>query len=108
MPGIIPDSQGYKRVRDMIARMDSSSKPSKPTSERISESMNILQKLQEMGIPTTDPGYKELSGHFNTWIKGGDAWVGHVDFHRWNRRAKLLLPTKPSAIAKCDFLHYIF
>jgi hypothetical protein len=92
----------------MNARMASQPKPVKPTAERISESMNILNKLQELGIPNTDPGYKELSGHCNAWIKGGDAWVGHVDFHRWNRRAKLLLPTKPNAIAKCDFLHHIF
>lgn len=88
--------------------MDSSLKPVKPTSERISESMTILNKLQELGIHPTDPSYKELSGHFNTWIKGGDAWVGHVDFYRWNRRAKVLLPIKPGTIAKCDFLHHVF
>ncbi len=88
--------------------MDSSTKPLKPISERISESMTILNKIQELGIPSTDPGYKQLSGHFNTWIKGGDAWTGHVDFHRWNRRAKVLLPTKVGTIAKCDLLHYTF
>jgi hypothetical protein len=92
----------------MASGSGSGSKPVKPVQERISESMTILNKLQELGIPPTDPGYKELSGHFNTWIKGGEAWVGHVDFHRWNRRAKVLLPIKVGTVAKCDFLHYIF
>ncbi len=92
----------------MASGSGSGSKPVKPVQERISESMTILNKLQELGIPLTDPGYKELSGHFNTWIKGGEAWVGHVDFHRWNRRAKVLLPIKVGTVAKCDFLHYVF
>ena len=92
----------------MASGSGSGSKLVKPVQERISESMTILNKLQELGIPHTDPGYKELSGHFNTWIKGGEAWVGHVDFHRWNRRAKVLLPIKFGTVAKCDFLHYVF
>lgn len=89
--------------------MSASQPPStKPTAERIKESMAILQKLQELGIHPTDPSYKELSGRFNDWIKGGEAWVGNVDFYRWNRRAKVLLPIKPGTIAKCDFLHHVF
>lgn len=88
--------------------MEKQEKPVKPTTERLQESMTILQKLQDLGIPSTDPSYKELSTHFNTWIKGGEAWVGNVDFYRWNRRAKVLLPTKPGTVAKCDFLHHVF
>lgn len=83
-------------------------KPTKPVKERVQESMNILQQLQELGIPDSDPGYKALSAKFNEWIRGGEAWVGNVDFHRWDRRAKVLLPTKPGAPAKCDFLMYKF
>jgi hypothetical protein len=88
--------------------MNTPSPPTKPLSERINESMVILKQLQDLGIHTTDPSYKELSGRFNDWIKSGDAWVGNVDFYRWNRRAKVLLPTKPGTIAKCDFLHHVF
>jgi hypothetical protein len=84
-------------------------KPStKPTAERLQESMNILKQIQELGIATTDPGYRALSAKFSEWVKGGDAWQGNVDFHRHNRRAKVLLPTKPGTIAKCDFLHHVF
>ncbi len=80
----------------------------KDTKERLQESMNILKQLQELGIPDTDPGYKALSAKFNDWIRGSDAWQGNVDFHRWDRRAKVLLPTKPGTKAKCDFLMYKF
>lgn len=80
----------------------------KPIGERLQESMTILNQLKDLGISDTDPGYKELSAKFNDWIRGGDAWQGNVDFVRWNRRAKVLLPVKPGCIAKCDFLHYIF
>ena len=83
-------------------------KPVKPIAERIKESMEILKKIQELGISDTDPGYKALSAKFNEWIRGGDTFVGNVDFYRWNRRAKVLLPTKPGAIARCDLLHYVF
>ena len=100
--------KGLNTSKKGIFRMDASMKAVKPTVERISESMTILNKLQELGISNTDPGYKELSGHFNIWIKGGDTWIGYVDFYRWNRRAKVLLPIKTGAIAKCDFLHHVF
>jgi hypothetical protein len=80
----------------------------KPVAERIQESMEILTKLQELGISNTDPGYKQVSEKFNEWIRGGETFQGHVDFVRWNRRAKILLPTKPGTFAKCDFLHYVF
>jgi hypothetical protein len=80
----------------------------KPIKERVSESMHILNQLKELGIPDTDPGYKALSEKFNQWIRGGDVWEGNVDFHRWNRRAKVLLPIKQGRHAKCDFLIHKF
>jgi predicted double-glycine peptidase len=83
-------------------------KPVKPMEERLQESMTILRKLQDLGVPSTDPSYKELSGKFSEWVKGGETWQGNVDFYRFNRRAKVLLPTRPGAVAKCDFLVYQF
>ena len=70
--------------------------------------MSILNKLQDLGIPKSDPAYKELSGKFSEWVKGGDTWQGNVDFLRFNRRAKVLLPTRPGTVAKCDFLVHNF
>lgn len=92
----------------MARSKEDETKPVKPTSERLKESMEILKQIQELGISDTDPGYKALSAKFNDWIRGGEPFQGHVDFQRWNRRAKVLLPTKPGAIARCDLLHYVF
>ena len=80
----------------------------KSTKERVSESMRILNQLKGLGINDTDPGYKALSERFNEWIRGGDVWQGNIDFHRWDRRAKVLLPIKPGSYAKCDFLIHHF
>lgn len=88
--------------------MTDSVNPVKPVKERVSESIHILSQLKALGIPETDPGYKALSERCNQWIRGGEPWQGNVDFHRWDRRAKVLLPVKPGTVAKCDFLHYKF
>jgi hypothetical protein len=70
--------------------------------------MHILSQLKSLGIPATEPGYREISGKFSEWVKGGPSWSGSVDFPRFNRRAKVTLPTRPGAVAKCDFLHFVF
>jgi hypothetical protein len=80
----------------------------KPMEERLKESMTILRKLQGLGIPSDDPDYKILSSKFNTWIKGGPAFEGTIDFQPWNRRANLILPVKQGYIARCEFLHHVF
>jgi len=84
--------------------MTESGNPVKPVKERVSESIHILNQLKALGITDTDPGYKALSEKFNQWIRNGEPWQGNVDFHRWDRRAKVLLPVKPGTVAKCDFL----
>jgi hypothetical protein len=73
----------------------------KSIEERLKESIEILKKLVELGVPDTDPSYKELSSHFNTWIKGGDSWQGTVDFMRFERRAHIVLPTRLGCKATC-------
>jgi hypothetical protein len=88
--------------------MSTSEKQEKPLKERLTESMEILTKVKELGIPDTDPGYKALSAKFSEWVKSGEPWSGHVDFHRWNRRAHVILPRKAGTPAKCNLLHYIF
>jgi hypothetical protein len=80
----------------------------KSIQERLKESIELLKKLRDLGVPDTDPSYKELSAKLSEWVKGGDAWQGHVDFQRFERRAYLVLPTKPGRIATCNLRHHIF
>jgi hypothetical protein len=61
-----------------------------------------------LGINQNDIGYKELSAKFSDWVKGGEEWQGTIDFYRYNRRARVVLPTKPGQYAKCDLLIYKF
>ena len=83
-------------------------KATKTTAERLKESMVLLNRIKDLGIGPYDPGYKAMSAKLSEWVKGGDAWTGHVDFHQWNRRAHMMLPTKPGTFATCDFKHYVF
>jgi hypothetical protein len=80
----------------------------KSVPERLKESMTILRKIQTLGIPSSDSSYKELSGHFNTWIKDGPAYEGVVEFRMWNRKAVLHLPVKAGVVARCDFLSHFY
>jgi hypothetical protein len=80
----------------------------KPQAERLKEAMEILNKLKLLGVKDNDVDYKELSGRFNEWIKMGPAWTGTINFFCYNRKAKVVLPTKPNTTAKCDFLHHVF
>ena len=88
--------------------MSTSEKQEKPLKERLSESMDILTKVKGLGIPDTEPGYKELSAKFSQWVKDGEPWSGHIDFHRFNRRAQVILPKKAGTPAKCNLLHFVF
>ncbi len=70
-------------------------KPLKSKSDRVKESITILQKLKELGIPSNEPGYLMTKMHLDAWIAGGDRWDGRIDFPRFQRRAELILPVRP-------------
>lgn len=74
-------------------------RPTKSKMDRVKESITILKKLQELGIPSTEPGYLETKQHLDEWIQGGDRWDGRVDFPRFGRRAELILPVRPDRVA---------
>lgn len=69
-------------------------KIAKPKSDRVKEAITILKKLQELGIPQTEPGYVLTKQKLDEWIAGGDRWEGRIDFPRFQRRAELVLPSR--------------
>lgn len=73
-------------------------KPLKSKADRVKESITILQKLKELGIPTNEPGYVFTKQQLDTWIQGGDRWEGRVDFPRFQRRAELILPVRSDRV----------
>ena len=60
--------------------------------ERLKESINILKKLQDLGIPPTDPGYTNTKVVLDAWILDGESRNTQVDFPRAGRVAHIFLP----------------
>jgi hypothetical protein len=82
-------------VEDKYSR---NGKPLKSKMDRVKESITILKKLQELGIPTNEPGYTLTKQHLDEWIQGGDRWDGRVDFPRFQRRAEMVLPVRADRV----------
>ena len=76
----------------------------KPVDEKVKESITILNKLKEIGIADTEPGYKEIKDHMNTWIRNGEAWSGKINFERYGRRAELILPSRKGRVSSLKLL----
>lgn len=68
--------------------------PLKPQNERIKETVNVLKKLKELGVFTTDAGYLEIKQRLDDWIQGGEKWSGIVEFSRLDQKVELDIPTK--------------
>jgi hypothetical protein len=75
---------------------------SKPKSERLSETITILKKLQDVGIAVTDQGYQEIKAKMTQWVSDGLAATFKVDFHRHGRRGELVLPSKAGRAASLN------
>ena len=71
----------------------------KTKEERVKEGINLLMKLKEVGILSTEQPYIEIQAHISDWVKTGDPWMGKVEFYRYGRIAEILLPRKSTAVA---------
>ena len=75
-------------------------RPLKSKMDRVKESITILKKLKELGIPTNEPGYLLTKQHLDEWIQGGPQWDGRIDFPRFQLRAELVLPVRPNRVVQ--------
>jgi hypothetical protein len=73
-------------------------KPLKSKADRVKESITILKKMKELGIPSNEPGYYLTKQKLDEWINGGEQWEGRIDFPRFQRRAELVLPIRPDRV----------
>lgn len=71
----------------------------KTKEDRVKEGINLLMKLKEIGILSTEPPYREVQALISDWVKTGDPWQGKVEFYRYGRVAEILLPRKSTAVA---------
>jgi hypothetical protein len=67
--------------------------------ERLSETITILKKLQEVGIADTDPGYQQIKSYMSAWVTSGEAASYKVEFPRHGRRGELVLPGRAGRTA---------
>jgi hypothetical protein len=72
----------------------------KTKESRVSETVVILKKLGEVGIPVTDPGYQLIKKHMSKWVHDGEALNVTVPLMRYGRDAILVLPAK-DGVASC-------
>jgi len=61
--------------------------------DRVKESVNILKKLKDLGIPETDPGYTGTKKVLDEWIFDGESKTAEVGFPRAGRIAHIFLPS---------------
>ncbi len=73
---------------------DQKQKQVKSTVSRMKESVDLVKKLQGMGITDAEPGLVELREKLNEWVRGGPAWAGKVEFARYGRYVDLILPER--------------
>ena len=72
----------------------------KPQADRIQETIAILQKIRELGIPLDSPEVTELKGHFNAYIKEGVCWSGTISFSRYGRIVDVNLPRRADKLVE--------
>jgi hypothetical protein len=67
-------------------------KTEKPIGVRVKEVVEILKKLESLGIPLESAEVQELKSHFDTYIKEEECWTGEVSFSKYGRIAFVNLP----------------
>jgi hypothetical protein len=73
--------------------------PPKPKEDRLKETMEILRKLEEIGIARTEPGFQEIQRRMGVWVATGEPDDFKTEFHRHGRRAECVLPRRADRVA---------
>jgi hypothetical protein len=79
--------------------MPPSAPTEKPKAERLQETITLLKKLQEVGIPETDPGYVEAKAALTSWVQTGESAQHTILFARFSKRGTLVLPRRAGVAA---------
>jgi len=67
--------------------------------------MTLLFKLREIGVGDYVAGMDELKAVIRTWIDGGPAWVGKIDFPSYGRVADIVLPIREGRTPSLNFIN---
>ena len=72
----------------------------KPKAERLKETITLLKKLPQVGIPDNSYIYGKVKDIMTTWVNDGPAVTERLDFKsHWGT---LFLPTQPGKVSSLD------
>ena len=72
----------------------------KPKEERLKETITLLKKLKEIGVPSDNHFYNEIKERMSEWINDGEELEEKIDFvSHW---AELNLPVKKGRVASLN------
>jgi len=72
----------------------------KSKEERLKETITLLKKLPEVGIPKTTYAYSHVQELMTAWVNGGPAVSERIDFmSHWG---DLTLPVKEGKVSSLD------
>jgi len=74
----------------------------KSKAERLKDTIMILKKLQQVGIPKTNPGYQEIQAAMTEWVNSTEAATHVIPIARFGRDAELILPKDSGITAKLN------
>ncbi|NBR60222.1 MAG: hypothetical protein EBT86_00985 [Actinobacteria bacterium] len=75
----------------------------KTKEERLKEGLEILRKVEEIGVSRYVLGWQELKNTISTWVRDGEPWYGKIKFPTMGRVAELVLPVKSGRVANMWF-----
>jgi hypothetical protein len=72
----------------------------KSKAERVKETITLLKKLPDVGIPRESYAYSQVQDLMTVWINGGPAVIEKIDFEsHWGT---LVLPVKEGKVSSLD------
>ena len=69
----------------------------KPKAERLKETMVLLKKLQEVGVPKSHYVFHQVKALLSTWVSDGPEVTHEIDFG--SHMGELKLPVKVGSVA---------
>jgi hypothetical protein len=69
----------------------------KPKAERLKETMVLLKKIQEVGVPKSHYVFYEVKNLLSAWVSDGPAVTQEIDFG--SHLGELKLPVKLGSVA---------
>jgi hypothetical protein len=72
----------------------------KPKAERLKETITLLKKLPQVGIPESSFAYGKIKEMMTAWINDGPAVKEHIDFI--SHKGILTLPVQAGKVSSLD------